>query len=805
MPLDFRYALRSLRKRPGFTAVAVVTLALGIGAATAVFSVVESVLLRPLPFPHANRLVAIGSYDPRFAGQMPPQALPYSLFDIWRQDRGDFADIAATGFMERPTLTGVGPAQRVTAPAVTANFFTLLGARPELGRLLVPEDDRPSTQAVVVLSHRFWMARFGGDPHVVGRTITLDTTLYTVVGVASAGFQSSPGPEAMDDMWRAMGAELARPGARNNVSVSLVGRLRPGVTPGDARAHLDRLARRAWVPSPDVRGQTLLSAVAPLGAGRVRSYGTPLLVMLAAVAMVLLVACANVGSLLTSRAIERGPEIAVRQALGAGRRRLLAQSLTETLVLALMGGVLGILLALWLVPALLAQAGTTSWVLPPGTRVSVDVPVLLAALGMAIVAGLLAGLGPALLASGKRAAEFLKTSAAPGSLKRVPGTRAHDLALVIQTALTLVLLVGAGLLGRSFLNMVTLDLGFDPSHTVAGEVTLPRARYAAPERRVAFVRQALDQLRALPGVTAVALGSGSPMRRFSYGSVRILEHPGAAKSSGVFGVTADYFRALGMPILRGTGFSADSAGDVVLNQAAARAFFPGEDPLGRRVALPVFHSADWVGTIVGIVGDTRQFYYDEAPRPVVYCPLVARPSPMLEVLVRTSAPPGQLETAVREAIQRVDPSLPVEHVSTYDAWLATVRSRQHFYGLVLSVFAMFGLALAAAGIFGSASFAVAQRTRELGLRMALGAEQRNVVALIVRRVTRAAIVGAVLGGVAALTATRVLRSLLYHVQPFDPVVFAAVGALLVTVCLLAGYLPARRAATVDPVEALRAE
>lgn len=803
---DLRYALRSLRSHPGFTSIAVLTLALGIGAGTSVFSVVEGTLLRSLPFPHADRLVDLKTTREEWRAQRPGGGTSsLTAYQAWSADQVAIEDMAAY-LSSQPVFTGSGEAVRVQAWTVTANFFAMYGAAPLLGRTFLPEEDRPGASPVAILSHRFWASAFGNDPEVLGRGITLDTTTYTVVGVMPRGFEYPALPLAFrrgphTDVWLALGSLLSGPsGAQwaQRRAWWIVARLRPGFSPLEAQARLDAVSRQWWEGDP--RNTGLVPYVESLHAHLIGDVGKPLLLMLGAVTLVLLVACANVASLLLSRAAARGSEMAVRLALGAGRGRLVRQLLTESLAVALAAGGLGLLFTFWAVPYLVARAGPE---LPGVASIGVNHWVLAMCLGTSILAGVLSGLVPALQLSRAAVAEALKTGGGPGSVLRRGRTRANDASLVLQSALTLVLLSGAGLLAMSFARLVRLDPGFETEHVVAAELRLPDTRYRNSGERTAFVQAILEQARALPGASAVALASGIPMSGGSLGTVAV---PGSAEQSQTvawfMGITPDYFRVMGVPLLRGSvPDESASLGALrfAIDEAAARAYFPGQDPLGKRLTI----YGRETGTVVGVVGDTKQESLDAPPPPHVYYSLA--PGSYLKVVARTSGDPAQLAGPLREAIRRVDSGVPIDRIATMKELLSESLTRQRFYGLLLAVFAGCALALAAAGMFGAASYAVAQRTRELGLRIALGAKPAAVVSLIVGRGLRLALVGIVLGLLGAAAATRLLRGFLFEVEPTDPWVLTTVGCLLAAVVLVASWLPARRAANVDPMVALRYE
>jgi len=794
---DIRYALRTLARSPGFTLAAVVTLALGIGANTAVFSVVEGVLLRSLPFPHANRLVDIKTVPERYRnGARWGGTSELTWYETWRTAPGVFDDLSAY-IGDQPILIGPWEAARVESWSVMANFFPMLGARPLLGRVFLPGEDRPGTARVAVLSHRLWAARYGSDTTVLGRTLTLDTMEYVVVGVMPAGFRYPAGA----DVWLPLGSYLSGPDSRERARRQgywYVGRLRSHVTLTQAQATLDVVSRRSWASEPGETGR--LPLVVGLHDYLVGETRTPLLLMLGAVSLVLLVACANVANLLLARATARGHELAVRIALGAGTRRLIRQVLTESLLVAAFGGGLGVLLALWSVPALVGLAGAE---LPRVAEIGVNLRVLAAAITMSILVGVAAGLVPALQTARRAPSDALK-SRSPNAGGDGWRHRSSDAFIVGQVALTMVLLSGAGLLARSFAHLVRLDPGFEPAHLLAAELQLPGTRYALPQARIAYVQQALERVRALPGVSAVTASSGMPLAGYAVGSVSLPGRPDEDSRlwAWISGVTDDYFRVLGIPLKRGRVFGAGTTdATVVIDEAAARAYFPGEDALGREIK---FYSAR-TRTIIGVVGDTRQQNLQAPAPPHIYQPLASDAAAFIKLIARTAGDPSVSAEAMRDALREIDAGVPLERVAPVSELLSDARARHRFYALLVLVFAATALALAATGVYGIVAYAVTRRTQEIGVRVALGAGRRAVVRLIVSRGMMLTLGGIVLGGAGAFGVTGLLRDLLFEVGPRDPVTLAAVALLLLAATLLASWLPARRATKVDPMVALRYE
>ena len=784
---DLRYAIRALLRSPGFTLVAVATLALGIGATTTVFSVVEGVLLRALPFPDAGRLVQIMATPDSLRGPgVYGGTAPLNATERWRSLDATFDESAVyTGVSA--VLRGSGPAERVSAWGVSSAFFTLLGGRPMLGRGFLSAEDRPGSPPVAVLSYGFWTRRMGSDPRIVGTTLTLDTTVVTVVGVMPAAFQYP----ADAQVWTNLGAVLSGPGgaARANWFVFwTLARLRPGVSAAGAERRLEIFSHR-WTGDPGARG--LYPIVTPLReflTGRVRPR---LVLMLSAVALVLLIACANVAGLVLSRAMGRRHLVAMRAALGAGRARLVQGSIAEPLLIALAGGVLGVLAAAWCLPAVVKLAGPE---VPGITGVGVDGRVLAACLVTSVVAGLLAGAFPAWQAGRLAPAEVLKAEgnrAAVASRGRLGG------ALIVgQLALTMALLAGSLLLGRSFVLLTRLRPGFEPSHVLVADVQLPASTYAGAAARLAYARQALDRVGSLPGVSVAAVGTGMPL---AGGALSVTTTATDTVLTWIAAVTPDYFRVLGIPLARGRALAEVDPDAIVLDSAAARASFRGEDPLGKRYVL-----FDKPLTVVGIVGNVRQDLA-QPPLPHVYVSLASGPSDYLKIVAVTRGDPSGGVAAVRRELESLDAGVPVGKVAPLTSLMAESLARQRFYTVLLVAFGVLALLLAAVGVYGLASYAVSRRTREFGVRIALGAQRGTLLRLVMDRALALAGLGIVLGLAVALAATRTLKALLFEVGPDDPTALMGGAILLLLVTLLASWLPARRAMNADPMVALRAE
>jgi predicted permease len=791
---DLRFSLRLLQRQPGFTALLVLTLALGIGANTAIFSAVDGVLLRPLALPAPERLVLVWGHHPDTGRQTV--SLPDFL--DWREGSPAFESLAAFG-MASLNLTGGGEPEQLRGVRVTANYFETLGLWPILGRTFETGEDRQGRSPVVVLSQGFWTRRMGADPAVLGKTLTLDGMAHTIIGVVPEGIRFP----SQGEVWVPLATDEERPRRWNFLVV--IGRLTAGATMERAQAELTALTSRLEQAYP-ATNQQVTARIVPLQADLASRTRPALLVFMGAVGLVLLIACANVANLMLARAGVRERELAVRAALGASRGRLIRQMLTESLLLSMMGGALGLLLAEWGIDALRASQLD---LFPAYARIGIDWRVLGFTLALSVVTGVLAGLAPALRLSGSHLDSTLRAGArgfTGGSLLR----QLRGLLVLSEVALALVLLVGAALLLRSFDRLQHEEPGFDPQGVLTLRVVLPQLKYPEDPQLAAFFQQLTARAAVVPGVqaagivTAVPLGDGTPVLDLSIEGRT--PAPGAVEDAEVFSVSPGYFQTMGLPLLSGRLIEPQddaSAPDVaVIKEALARRYLPGKEPLGARLSLD--DGENWI-TIVGVVRGVRSWALQNEPAPQLYLSLPQRPRRAMYLAVRTTGEPAELTGALRRELSALDPELPMADVRTMEQRLEGAVARPRVNMFLLGGFAGVALLLAGIGIYGVISQMVVQRTREIGIRMALGARSRDVMRLIIRQGIFPALVGIGLGLAAALAGSRLLESLLYGVTATDPLTFLIVPVFLAGVALLAAWLPARRATRVDPTEALRQE
>jgi predicted permease len=812
---DLRYGLRMLAKSPGFTAVAVLTLALGIGANTAIFSVIDAVLLNRMPYPNADRLVMVWEQNPGRGWFR--NIVSAANFVDWRKLNRVFTGIAAVAEGSYD-VSGTGEPVEVRGEQVSADFFSVLGVQAALGRTFTPEEDQPGGARVAVLSNRLWKERYGGDPALVGREITINRSRVTAIGVLPPGFYFPPwGDKA--DVWVA-GLDLRRPERTWHEYLSIA-RLKPGVTMAQAQAEMDTIARGLEKQYPEQKGWGV--QLVNLHEQVVGDTRPALLVLLAAVGMVLLIACANLANLQLARVAAREKEIAVRAALGAESRRIVRQLLTESVLLAITGGGLGLLLASWGVTLLVRLAPQDT---PGLNQVGVNAGVLGFTLILSIAAGIVFGLAPALGASKVDLNQSLKEGNR-GPTQGASNNRLRGLLVSAEFALALVLLAGAGLLIRTFIALSQVDLGFDPHNVLTMRVALLGPKYQEWSRQAEFFRQLLQKVESLPGVTSAAAidGGGLPPDGGNGDAFMIVGRPVPPPSElpdAVFRVISpDYFRTMGIPLRRGRYFtepdSQEAPGAVIISEKLARNFWPGGEPIGGELTFPTLEVAvpGVAGrqlkrfSIVGIVKAVKNRGPEVEPEEEVYVPYSQYPtfySPRT-LVVRTSVEPTSLVSALRHEVTILDNDQPISEIRTMDEVAAQAAAGHRFPMVLLGLFATLALALAGIGIYGVTSYSVGQRVHEIGIRMALGARQMDVLRLVMGQAARMAVIGVATGLVTALGLTRLMAhySMLFGVSATDPLTFAGVAILLALVALTACYVPARGAMRVDPMLALRHE
>ncbi len=802
---DVRYGARMLLKSPGFTAVAVLALALGIGANTAIFSVVNSVLLRSLPYSDPDRLVVIWETNPNLSEglRLRNEASPANFLD-WKAQNTVFEDLGAYNW-NTFNLTGGDQPEQLTGNPVTAGIFSTLGVKPLYGRVITPDDDREGAPPVVVLSHRLWQRRFGARAEVVGEQIALNNQSYTVVGVMPPEFEF---PVAMSELWVPMAFTKAAAERRQAHFLYTRARLKPGVTLAQAQAEMDTIAARLRQQYPDTNTDRGIRLVT-LHEETVAQLRPALLVLMGAVLLVLLIACANVANLMLARATARHKEIAIRTALGASRWRVARQLLTESVLLALAGGLLGLLLALWGVDLLKSGVPENMTYMHGWNQIGLDARVLAFTLGVSLLTGIIFGLAPALQASKTDLHEGLKEGdrGSTGTRNRVRG-----LLVAFEMAISLVLLVGAGLMMRSVVKLLEVRPGFDPHNVLSVSLSLPRARYDNAQKVSDFVAQLQERVAAQPGVRSVGAVDLLPMAGSGQTTTFVVEgKPAPARGSEPEAnyrvATPTYFSTLGIPVQKGRAFTAHDKADAppvaLINETMAREFFPGEDPIGRRLLDPDGQNPPT--EIVGIVGDVKHWGLDDKPESFLYLPHAQVGGRFITLVARTDGDPAAMASAVRREVLALDKDQPVFDVKTMEQRIATTSAPRRLPMYLLGVMASVALVLAAVGIYGVVAYSVTQRTHEIGIRMALGAQRRDILSLVVRQGMLMATVGVGVGLVASYFLMKVMSGMLYGVSATDPVTFSGVALLLATVALLACLIPARRATRVDPMVALRYE
>ena len=799
---DVVYGFRQLRRNPAFSIVAIATLALGIGANTAIFSVVNTVLLKPLPYPDAGRIVYLEGHNASHG--ITDSNISFADYTEWAKQTELF-DATALYWVGNANLGAAEASEpeRVARAGVTTGFFQVMGVQPALGRAFLPEDDQPATLRAVILSHRLWQRRFSSDPAIIGRDVFINARPLTVVGVMPPGFKYPDETE----VWVTAAIEPAKE-PRDNRSYSAVGRLRPGIAPEAAQARISAInaqlatahhdTNKGW----DARVLVLQDLI-------VRNVRPSLLALIGAVGFVLLIASANVANLIVARGTTRQKEVAIRSAMGASRARILRQLMTESLLLAGIGGIAGLIMSIWLTDVLRS-------IVPPNTprfdEISLDYRVLVFALGLSILTGILFGFAPALQTARVDLNSSLKEGGRTGSQRR---TAARNFLLIGEVALSLILLVGAGLLIQSFVRLQQVSPGFNPKNVLMASISLPGAKYPDEGQRPRFFEQLKQRLEVLPGVEAVGGGINLPLGASNYSIGRSYIPEGRpqtvdeAVDAGFYNITGDYFPTLQIPLLAGRFFdardTADSPKAVIVNERVARRHYGSpEDALRKR--LTIWRDEKFPREIVGVVGDSKASALERESGQQIYVPHAQDPSwPFMAMVIRTKIDPVSFVPALRREVQALDKDQPIYGARTMEEVVSNSIGTRRVSMQLFTVFAGTALLLAAIGIYGVIGYSVTQRTREIGIRMALGAQRTDVLRMIVRQGMLLVLIGIAAGFAGALAVTRLLSNLLFGIDAADPVTFAAISLLIAVVALLACYLPARRAARLNPIEALRAE
>jgi predicted permease len=803
---DVRYGFRMLRKRPGFTAVAVITLALGIGANTAIFSVVNAVLLRPLPYRDSDRLTVI-----LHSGRNP--VAPASFLD-WQKQSRSFESMGAAEYWT-PNVTSTQNAEKLWALHITSSLLPMLGVQPILGRVFLPEEEQRGKEHEVVISYPLWQSHFAASPDVIGRPMTLNGEVYTIVGVMPRGFKFAPFWATKAELWAplVLGDKLTDRGGR---SLRIFARLKLDVTLAQARAEMAGITAHLEQQYPGTNEDVVVLALKEKVVGNVRPA---LLVLLTAVGFVLLIACANVAHMLLARSAARQKEIAIRAAVGAENSRLLRQFLTESCVLATLGGVAGLVLAFAGIRLLVALSPSN---IPRVDTVTLDSGVLLFALGLTLLAGIIFGLAPALRAGGLNLSDSLKEGER-GSSEGIRRNRLRSLLVASEFTFALVLLVGAGLMIRSFLAIQTIDPGFNPHHLLSAVVSVSGTRAAEPGARPIFYQHLLEQIGHVPGVQSASAINHLPLAGDIWGfSFQVegetLSRPSDAPTAAYRAVFPGYFKTMNLPILQGRDVSdsdtLNSQGVVMVNEWLARHHWPGQEAVGKHLALDTPGANAKRLTVIGVVKNSVRGEWTEPPEDELFVPYLqdqaymtnpAPPFAYATLVVRTTGDPASMAPVIRSIVHSMNQNAPLSEVQTMDQVVSEATSEPRFYVLLLGAFAAVALVLAAVGIYGVMSYSVSRRTQEIGIRIALGARTVDVIRLVVGQGASLALLGLGVGMVVAFAVTSLMARLLYGIRPTDPITFVAVVVVLSTVALIASYIPARRATKVDPIVALRYE
>lgn len=809
---DVRYASRFLLRQKGFTAVVIITFALGIGATSTVFTILNALLIRPLPYRDPDRIAIVWESWAQKGLNQIPVLNPDFLY--WRENAAAFEVLAA--FQNKDfNLTGRDDPERVSGARVSDGFFRTLGVGPSLGRSFQPEDDRTGNDRVVIISHRLWQRRFGSDPEILDTQITLNDESFTIIGVMPRDFRFSvqwsmaglifPNVE----LWVPLALSSAEMASRSGHDLTVVGRLKDGITIEQAQADMDRVVGGLQKEQPEFNSG-IGASVIPLHSQLVGDVRPSLLVLSGAVALVLLIACANVANLLLSRAATRQKEVAIRAALGATHGRLVGHLLTETVLLALTGGGFGLVLAVWATGVFVAISPTE---LGRANAISVDMSVVGFTFCVSVLTGTVFGLAPSWQASSTNLSAMLKPGFGGGSSRPVR-RKLRSILVVTQTAVLVVLLISTGLVVRSFIRLQSVDPGFDPDNISTAGLSLPASRYPQASQQARFFTNVLTEIESLPGTQAAALASNLPFEE----SWEILftvegQEPASVRETPVassHAISPNYLNLMGIALVKGRSFTQQDTETsdkvVIVDENLAQRYWPGDNPINKRIRRGAWQSSTPWLTVVGVVKSVRQYGLDKDPKPEIYLPYQQNPRATMSVLLKSDISlPEHFATAIRQAVQTVDKNQPIYSVRTMRQIISDSTAPKRFSLVTFGVFALIALILASVGMYGVVSYYAAQRTQEMGLRMALGARPADILKLVVGHGLRLALAGIAVGVIASIAATRVLSSLLYGVRATDPAVFLGVTALLIGVALLASYVPARRASRTDPLLVIRYE